>query len=338
MSLQTQVTVFNGKMERSFLRAVRVMGEQAPYNAITSTKPGNARITFMPFMGPTGGMVPYEGRRFFGKVDPNLYTMVAQEFNDGFTVDLRDVEDDMVGGYPDKIAEMVENGGEVFRSHEVFKVIANGETIPCFDQSNFFSATHTLGGFPSSVPAGFGGAGNLLTYSAAATSDAKQYQILMFVTTNRSYLPVLLLNNKPLKYHTDAGSSQSFKAKKIDYWLDTEISLGLTFWYDALKVTVTNTPDLNDLKDIFDGMETYMRGFTLQTPPDAPPRWAHGQTDFENPKNITIAVGQQLRRRIRHLMRDVSVSVTPPGNTGGIVNSNLFFGSYNVVSANELDL
>lgn len=345
LSQQTLINVFNGKMERTWMKAIQaaMVAPPADFEAITTVQPMNARIEIMPFMGPAGGLHPYEGKRFYERVDGDEFAFEAFEYDYGMSVDLRDIRDDKVSDYPAKLAEAIEKAGRPFDAHEVWKLIALGASVPCYDQTAFFATSHRLGTTPAAPATGgfSGGGGNALTFTSTETTDGKQYQLIIFLTTNKVKKPVILGNRRPLEFHSSMGYFQSYEEKKIKYILDKEIGLALGMWYYALQITITNTPGINDLKNLFDGASSYMRKWQAPVVKGAAPQWIHQNVKFYGPgsaKDITVVTDMNISPTVAHLQKDMNVAITPPGFTGGLIDNNFYYGAFNVINVNELNL
>lgn len=328
------VNIFTAAMRQEFLRSMQAVAEPAPYEKFTTIVPSTARIENYAWMTPAPGISRYVGHRRLAVIDDIKYTVENYEYDGTLLVNLRDVEDDIVGGYKLRMKDLAEKAKAPFRSRILMQLLANGASTTCFDGSNFFSSTHNLGGV-GTTPTGFGGGGNSLTFNSAA-SDAGTYRFVMLVHQG-SLNPLIFQDRKAPKFMTDAGTPETEKAKKALYWVDIEAAVAFGYWWDAVLVTITDLPTLTELGTCIDGARQAMRRFTLPLAlPTDPVERVHEQTEFSQ-KNITIVSDTKLEQMFRHLANEERIGVSVAGSTAGFTN-NIYYQTFNLVTTGYLDV
>lgn len=331
------INLFTAAMKQEFLASMKAAAVPAPFEALTSTISSTARLENFAWMTPSPGIQLYMGKRRAAQIDQIRYTLENRQYDGTLRVPLRDVEDDQVGGYKLRMGDLTIKAGKPFESRLVFQTLANGGGSnsggTCFDGTKFFATTHALGGYASSVPSGFGGGANALTYTSANTSDGATSRLIFLIHGPQQILkPLLLLKRKPPKFMTDAGTPQSEKQKFADYWIDLEASAGYGYWWDAIRVTITNSPSLLDMFACIDAARQMFRTFTLPTALDTDPvEYVHEQTPF-NAKTATIACSTNLEQLLNHALNEDRVGVSVAGSTAGITN-NIYRGSFGLVTS-----
>src|SRR6516164_10862224 len=117
---------------------------------------------------------------------------------------------------------------------------------------------------------------------------------------------------------------------KNHYVIQREAAPGFGYWWDAIRVTITNFLTLLEIFKIIDGMVSALRNFTLprNLPSDATQR-VHEQQVF-NSKIATIVCDVYLERLMRHAMGEMVFGVTPISSTGtaGVQQDNIYYGMF----------
>ena len=327
------INLFTAAMRTEFLRSSQAVAEPAPVDKIITTVPSTARIENYSWMTPAPGISRYVGRRRKAQLDAIKYTVENREYDGTLTVPIRDIEDDQVGGYKIRMADLTKKAGAPFRSQLVLSHLANGGTATCFDGSAFFATSHTIGS-AGSAPYGFGGGGNALTYDAASNDGVTHRLIMLY--HGGDLKPLMFQNRKPAQFNTDAGTPASIKAKEADYWIDLEAAAAFGYWWDAVRVTITDTPTLTELFAIIDGCRQCFRRFQLPKALDTDPNeYPHEQTQF-GADNTTIVCSTGLEQLLNHALNEDRVGVSVAGSTGGIT-SNIYYKKFGLIATNRLD-
>jgi phage major head subunit gpT-like protein len=329
------INLFTVAMRAEFLRSMQAVAEPAPFEALATIVPSTARIENYAWMAPAPGISRYVGHRRLAGIDQTKYSVENLEYDGAFSVPLRDIEDDQVGGYKLRMNDLVTKANKPFQARLLFSTLAAGGATTCFDGSNFFGTTHKLGS-TGAIPGGFGGGGNALTFTGSGNADGNVYQFDLLVH-NGPLRPLMFQNRKPPNFMTDAGTPQSSKQKKADYWIDLEAAAAFGYWWDAINVQITNLPTLIDLFTCIDGARQMMRRFYLpRALPTDPLERVHEQLQFSN-KVATIVSDTHLEQLFNHLLYEDRVGVSVAGSTAGIT-SNIYYNRFGLVVTGYLDL
>ncbi len=331
------INLFTAAMRAEFIKSMQIVGDPAPYENLTTTVPSTARLENYAWMTPSPGVSQYIGRRRIAQLDSIKYTIQNLEYDATLSVPLRDVEDDQVGGYQLRMKELTVKAGKPFESRKTMQLIGQGGTNLCFDGTAFFATAHTIGGYPASVPSGFGGGGNAMTYSSSNTSDGvvSKFAILIH-KPDQGLKPLIVQKRKAFEFFTDAGSQQSNFARKANYWIHGEEGFGYGYWWDGVQVTITNSPSLLDIFTCIDGCRQQLRKFYLPVAlPTDPLEYVHEQTEF-NAMNATIVCSTNLEQLFRHALNEDRVGVSVAGSTAGIT-SNIYYKSFGLITTNQMN-
>jgi phage major head subunit gpT-like protein len=236
-------------MRTEFQLAYEATAEPAPWEGFTTKVPSKARIEHYTWMTPSPGLQQYKGHRRYGKLDATKYSVENVEFDAAFQVKLRDIEDDQTGGYQLKPKELAERA-KLFPGRAVIKQLALGTASPCFDGTNFFADSHTIGV-----------GDNNLTFDGAA-NDGLTYK-LAALHTGGPLKPLLWQDRKPPKFEDNSGTQQSKEAKLVNYWIDLEGAAAYGYWWDAVFVAITDTPTVVEFHTILQNILNAFYTFQL---------------------------------------------------------------------------
>lgn len=330
------INIFTTAMRTEFLNAMQAVPEKdLPWQTLTEIIPSTARIENYAWMTPAPGLSRYQGHRRFAQLDQIKYTLENVEFDGGISVSNRDIQDDQIGGWQRRFADLGQKAAR-FPGIQVLLGLKLGKTTPCFDGSNFFSATHTFGGGPV-APLGFTQGLNYLQYTSANSSDSITHRFVLALNNGSMGLkPFLWQQRKPPEVDTDAGSPDSRKAKRTDYWVDMEGINGYGYWWDAVLVEILNTPNLTDIFVAIDACIKQFYAFTLPLAlPTDPTIYVHNDLDF-NSTNATIISSTGLYPLMRHALKEDRVGVSVAGSTAGIT-SNIYYNMFGLMATGYLN-
>jgi len=327
------INLFTTKARTEFLRGMQSVPENelliAPFVTFV---PSGARIETYLWMTPSPGISEYVGRRRLAKLDQTKLLVENKEFDGSISVSTRDVEDDLVGGYPLRFNELGAKA-EQFPERWVLQKLANGANVVGFDTSNFFASSHVWGSGGITLPAGFGGAQNNLTFSAAS-GDAATGKIVFMVTNKRSgpIKPILYQKRKGPKLATDAGTPASMKAKQADYWVDLEAEALVGYWWDSILVTITNTPTVTECMTIIDTVIAQFLSFQLPVALSSdPPMYVHQGMDMLGQIGVAV-VSPVFAQRFAHVLMERKLGVSLAGATAGL-SDNIYFERFKLIAS-----
>lgn len=326
------INVFTAAMRMEFQRAYQSVADPAPYELFTTEVPSTARIENYTIQSSPPGVKEYLGRREFAQIDPKRYTVVNKEYDGGIAVGTRDVEDDQVGSYMMSVRDLGLDARQAFKARLTLQTMALGASTLCFDGTNFFATTHNLGS-AGSVPNGFGGGGNAITFDAASNDAVTHKFVLCF--HDRSLKPFMYQNRKQPVLMTDAGTPASHKSKRADYWVDLEAAAAFGYWWDAILVTITDTPTIVELATCLDAALLMLRSFKLpKAMASSPDQRVHEQKK-PSAANSTVICSLRLERLFTHLLNDNRIGVSVAGATAGIAN-NIYYNRHGLVTSGFL--
>lgn len=319
------INVFTAAMRTEFNNAwAAISKDAAPHEAFTTVIPSTARIENYTHMSPAPGLAEYVGHRRLANLSSVKYTVTNKEFDGSFSVLTRDIEDDQgIAGYKMKPAELASNAA-AFPGRLALNLlgIASGNlsgSSVCFDGSNFFADSHTLGT-----------GDNNLTYDCAS-NDAVTHRLVMMYTGG-PLKPLIYQNRKPPKFMDNYSEKTSAFAKQVDYWVDMEGAAAFGYWWNAVLVTITDTPTVVELQTILGNAINAFRGFYLpKALSEDPTVYPHEQTKFTT-ANSVVAVSGRLGELIRQVL-SMPVIAHP---TTGVGLTNVYNGTADYVVTNYL--
>jgi phage major head subunit gpT-like protein len=301
------VNLFTAAMQSKFINAYEATAEVAPIEKALEVLPSSARIENYAWLSPTPAIAQYKGHRRFGNIGGINYRVENLEYDASFEVLMRDVEDDQVGGYMKKPAELAEKAKK-FPNRLALTALSANST--CFDGTAFFADSHTIGS-----------GDNNLAKDCASNDGVTHY--LYALVVNKAIKPLVYQDRKPPRMETDADTKEALKTKVARYWVDMEGAIAYGHWWDAVKVTITDTPTVTEVQSIFADVETALRGFTLpkNLTADAA-EYPNEQLEF-TPNNVLFCCST----KIANLVRTVLQSDTIVSGSAAITNIYKGFGS-----------
>ena len=329
------INIFTAALRTEFIKSMDAVPEgELNWKKYTQVIPSTARIENYPWMAPPPRLSRYLGHRRYTQLDQIKYTVANVEYDAGLTVSTRDVDDDQVGGYMIRVGELGAEAAQFPGIAVVRDALANAGSLPCFDGSNFFATSHNVGTYPS-APAGFGGGGNALTFTSTNTSDAATYKMIFLIHKNK-LKPLLWQNRKAPKINTTAGTPQSIEAKEAHYFIDMEGAPAFGYWWDALQITITNTPSINDMFTCFDAAYKTFYQFALPAALTTDPTlYVHQGLQFTS-ENCTILCSTGLFALLRHALYEDRVGVSVANSTSGIT-SNIYYNNFGLETSPYLN-
>lgn len=327
------INTFTGRMNVAFLNAMQKYGDPAPIDAFVETVPSNLRIENYTWMTPAPGMSRYAGYRRLAQMSPVKYTVENLEYDGAFSVPTRDIEDDQVGGYNRRMGDLVAKAGTPFKAQLALANLANGKTATGFDGTAFFATAHSIGDVGGTIAGAVTNTtGNLLGFTGTGDASGVVHRFCLLIT-NGGLKPIIYQARKQPKFGTDAGTPQSSKAKKADYWVDLEAAAAFGYWWDAVMVEITNTPTIQNIWDSIDIARRALRGFKLPkartTDPDEYP---HEQLQF-SPDNSTIVCSTGIETTMDHALNETYYGTA----SGSFTSNNIYHKKFNLVATNRLN-
>ncbi len=228
------------------------------------------------------------------------------------------LDDDQVGIYLQAIA-MMPKGAQKDVKYEILRTLANGDSIPCFDGTNFFADSHNVG------------TGDNLMTADNTSNDGITHKIIATITDGPAK-PVVFQNREPLSQLQDNGSPQANLARETMYWADTRFGIGLGAWFSSVLNTLTDTPTLVELSSILISMFNRLRTFTLPKGADVDSSLYFHEGWSPEESNLTLLCNLQMATLLETI-RDSSLIAS---GTGGGVVTNYLYKRFKVIPTSAL--
>ena len=280
-------TILDTRMRQKFRQALRIEQDPPPaIGRVIETVPSTARIERYPVMTPVRKMKQYKGYREFHQVKvENIYTLENLEWDLGFEIENRNIQDAQGGEYdrlPSEAAQRMRNG-EMEQVQVALAAVTSGL---CFDGTAMAANSHT-----------FGTGDNLQTKS---TTDASGSRVMVACVVDDMMKPILWQRRSNPRLESDAGSTESKKNKKTQWWVDMEGVAGYGWWWDLIHVTFDGIPTISEAHTAFAALEDAFHGFYLEKADDSDsPDYPHHNKAF-NASNLLLVCDYRIERRIKN--------------------------------------
>lgn len=302
------VTAFTAAARAEFMRGKMEADDKpfpAGHDAFTTVFPSKTKVETHTFMSNLPRLAEFKGYTPFTRLVTKEYTVANKEYRTGVTVRKTDVDDDQVGGYMLNInglpSRAKKDVGHITLAH-----LAAGTTNLCFDGTAMFATSHTIGS-----------GDNLDTFDGAA-NDGATHKIIALVTDNSAIKPVIFQDREPLSgLKTDADLMTADKVKEYEYWVDGRFGLGYGFWWDAVHMTITDTPTVAECYTIIEQIINLFRTFTLPKGKDTDDAlYVHEGWD-PTPQNFVLACNLKLGVILRRAL-SISQYIASTGNVDNV--------------------
>jgi len=253
--MAVDVTAFTATAKAAFMEG-KLAADSKPfpgqYDLFTTNMPSSTRVETHVYMSNLPRLREFKGYQAASRLTNKEYTVANKEYRIGpVSVRKTDLDDDQVGGYLRSIQALPDRGQKDI-GHQILSHLANGTSNACFDGSNYFANSHTLGS-----------GDNLDTYNASSNDGVTHYMIGL-VIDNPAIKPVIFQDRESLSaLQTDADTPQAAKLKEYEYWADCRFGLAYGFWWDGYHVTITDTPSVTECYTIVEQIINGFRSFTL---------------------------------------------------------------------------
>ena len=170
-------------LQTSVNRQFRSAFDRAPtfQDRFVSTLPSNSRVGTFAFADTLPIMREWIGPRTFNNLTQSDYQLTNKDWESSISADRRDVEDDMLGIFSQKVAMLGETAAKHVDRQAVW-ALQNGHTELCHDGLSFFNNAHTLD------PAGT--QDNLFTGTALSAANYASTRAAMMAFTDSDGQPL----------------------------------------------------------------------------------------------------------------------------------------------------
>ncbi len=231
-------------------------------------------------------MHQWHGYRQYAKLGQTKYTVPNLTYTAEFEALLEDLEDDQIDGFKMQAAALARGAQEWWKIQSLVN-LANGQSVACFDGTNFFANSHTIG------------SGDNLLSGTTASTDGITHCMVALVHSNKFVKPLLWQNREAAKFRTDAGSEVSEKTRLVKWWSDLRGAAAFGFWWDAVMLLWPNTPTVIEMQTAIGQINAAFRTFTYPKNLASDKNlYPHGQTVFNTNSVLMICSS-----KIEHIVR-----------------------------------
>lgn len=292
ISLDT-VNLYTQAMNDAFVKSYGGVYEPAPIDSSLTIVPSKGLIENYPYMFPPSQMTEWRGYRNWAKMASSNYRVQNKVYSVQIEVGYDNLADDQVGGYALQSAVMAENAKN-YHQIAVQQELANGQTTPCFDASNFHASTHIIGSYATG--------GNIIS-ATTALSDTTHAMVVNIVT-NKLVKPLLWQNREDAALQTDVGSPESRKNRMARWWADRRGKAAFGFWWDSILVKFTGTPTVVEMQTALGQVSSRFRSFIYpKNIPSDPDVFIHMSHQFNEKTTLILCSGgiEHIVRQALHL-------------------------------------
>lgn len=285
---QQRVDIFTAAMRSEFLSSYSSVAKPAPWEKIVQVIPSTTRIENYAHLFPAPGMAEFTGNRRLTRIGEVSYKVENKVYDAGFSVLLDDLNDDQVGGYKLKAQELAEKV-KAFPGKAAFLKLRQGASTACFDGSNFFASSHTIGT-----------GNNTMTQNNASDDGLTHYLYSCYM--GGPIKPMFWQEREKADLQTDAGSPGSQFARQVNYWGDLRGAAGYGYWWDVIRMTMTDTPTVAEMQTALGAISARFRGFTLKTATsEEQSEYVHEQHEF-NSSTMMLLCSTGIEHIVRQTM------------------------------------
>lgn len=324
MSLDLKVNALTATLKSEFWKAWDEVAKPAPWQEVTTVLPSTTKIENFLNATPVPGLQRWTGQRNYGQVDTFIYQVRNETWHTEIAAKLEDIEDDQTGILQQQPQFMVTKAKE-FPGRMVIKLLGQslGGTIAlqggnvgnlnAFDGLTFFG-NRAVGS------AGFGVGNNLISYSAA-NQDGKTYNLAALFSGAPVLKPLCWQNRSGPDFETNSGTPQSKESRLVRWWVDLRGAPFFGYWWNAVGVNITGTPNVADMHAIYSAILAAFRTFryplTISTEDG---EYVHEQTVFDS-GNLTLVASTQLSEQLRQSVSEDWIPQNVGNNTVATTNT-----------------
>ncbi len=307
--MPTDVTAFTAEARADFMQG-KIEAESRPmpakHDQFTTTFPSKTKVETHTFMSALPRLAEFKGYSPGVRFGTKEYTTTNKAYRIGpVTVSKDDLDDDQIGGFQLMIKGLFPQGQKDI-GYKLLAHLAAGTTTPCFDGTNFFANSHTVGA-----------GDNLDTYNPAA-SDGVTHKIIALRTDNGVIKPVIFQDRESLsQLMTDADTPAALKQKEFEYWADCRFGMAYGFWWDAYHLTISDTPTVEECYAIVRQIINGMRAFTLPKGKDTDEdQYVHEGWDYDS-SNLVLLCNLKLAEVLSTAIK-IGQYVSATGNVDNV--------------------
>jgi phage major head subunit gpT-like protein len=314
MGTLDRIDIFTQALNTAFVNGYDAVIDPPPIDKCITEVPSKGRVENYPWLFPPPLMHQWKGYRQYAKLGETNYRVPNVTYTAEFEIMKEDLDDDQIGGWKKQAAQLGQ-GAKIWRSIQTQITLANGQTTGCFDGTNFFAGSHTIG------------TGNNIFTATTASADGLTHAMVGLIIANNMVKPLLWQNRDGPNFMSDAGSEASQKSRMVKNWSDLRGAAAFGFWWDAILCKFANTPTVAEIQTALGTMNARFRQFTYpKNLASDPNQYVHGQISFT--ASTLVIVFSSL---IEHVVRQ-ALTLSLIANT-----ENYFKGFADLVCSGYLD-
>lgn len=322
--MAVDVTAFTAMARAEFMQGKLAADSKpmpAAYESFVTNLPSSVRVETHTYMSNLPRLREFKGYSPGVRLVSTPYTVENKTYRIGpVTVRKEDLDDDQVGGYMLSIKALPDQGKKDI-GYRTLSKLAAGTSDQCFDGSAFFADSHTIG------------SGDNLMTTDNSGNDGVTHKIIALVLTNTAIKPLIFQDRESLSsLMTDAETPEAAKLREYEYWADCRFGLAYGFWWDAIHVTITDTPTLNELDTQLTSICNRFRSFTLPKGADIDDSMYVHEGWVPDASNFTLLCNMGLAQLLDKLRTTDLIA----SGTGGAVVNNQYQNKFTLIPTSAL--
>lgn len=322
--MAVDVTAFTAMARAEFMQGKLAADSKpmpAAYESFVTNLPSSVRVETHTYMSNLPRLREFKGYSPGVRLVSTPYTVENKTYRIGpVTVRKEDLDDDQVGGYMLSIKALPDQGKKDI-GYRTLSKLAAGTSDLCFDGSAFFADSHTIG------------SGDNLMTTDNSGNDGVTHKIVALVLTNTAIKPLIFQDRESLSsLMTDAETPEAAKLREYEYWADCRFGLAYGFWWDAIHVTITDTPTLNELDTQLTNICNRFRSFTLPKGNDIDDAMYVHEGWVPDASNFTLLCNMGLAQLLDKLRTTDLIA----SGTGGSVVNNQYQNKFTLIPTSAL--
>lgn len=322
--MAVDVTAFTALARSEFMQGKMAAENKvmpANYEPFVTRIPSTVRVETHTYMSNLPRLYEFKGYSPATRLTSTPYTVENKEYRIGpVTVRSTDLDDDQIGGYLLTIKGLPDQGKKDIGFRQLDKLVA-GTSDLCFDGSAFFANSHTVG------------SGDNLDTADNTSQDGVTHYMIGLVLTNPTIKPLIFQDRQSLtSLLTDADTPQAMKQKEFEYWCDCRFGLAYGFWWDAIHLTITDTPTLTEVQGHIRALINRFRTFTLPKGRDVDTAMYVHENWTPDSSNFYILCNMGLGE----LLSTVQTESLIAAGTSGATITNQYKGRFTVIPTSAL--
>lgn len=271
-----RVDILTQAMNAAFVNSYEAIADQPALEKAITTVPSKGRIENYPWLYPPPLLHQWKGYRQYAKLGETNYRVPNITYTAEFEVMKEDMDDDQVGGFKLQASAMAD-GAKNWKIIQSLQNLALGQTTLCFDGTNLFASSHTVG------------TGNNIFTATTAGTDAVTHCAVALVLENKLVKPLLWQNREGPDFKTDLGELHAERNRMYKWWCDLRGAAAFGFWWDLVLIKFANTPTVAEVQTALGTLNARLRGFKYPTNlPSDVAQYPHGQRVFDNKSLLII--------------------------------------------------